>query len=75
MNGVLYNKNKTEIVCYPAGKTASSFIIPNSVTSIGAYVFYYCENLTSVTIPNSVTNIGDYAFFGLRESDKCNNPE
>ena len=62
VNGVLYNKNKTEIVCYPAGKTASSFIIPNSVTSIGAYVFYYCENLTSVTIPNSVTNIGDYAF-------------
>ena len=64
VNGVLYNKNKTEIVCYPAGKTASSFIIPNSVTSIGAYVFYYCENLTSVTIPNSVTSIGDKAFFG-----------
>ena len=62
VNGVLYNKNKTEIVCYPAGKTASSFIIPNSVTSIGAYVFYYCENLTSVTIPNSVTSIGDEAF-------------
>ena len=39
-------------------------IIPNSVTSIGGYAFYYCESLTSVTIPNSVTSIGYYAFAG-----------
>ena len=37
-------------------------IIPNSVTSIGAFTFYYCQSLTSVTIPNSVTSIGGYAF-------------
>ncbi len=37
-------------------------IIPNSVTSIGNYAFYYCTGLTSITIPNSVTSIGDYAF-------------
>ena len=36
--------------------------IPNSVTSIGKYVFYYCSGLTFVKIPNSVTSIGDYAF-------------
>ena len=39
-------------------------VIPNSVTSIGGYAFYYCESLTSVTIPNSVTSIGYYAFAG-----------
>ena len=37
--------------------------IPNSVTSIGDYAFYYCYNLTSIEIPNSVTSIGDYAFY------------
>ena len=37
-------------------------IIPNSVTSIGAYAFFGCSGLTSVTIPNSVTSIGDNAF-------------
>ena len=37
-------------------------IIPNSVTSIGDYAFYYCSGLTSVTIPNSVTSIGEWAF-------------
>ena len=36
--------------------------IPNSVTSVGDYAFYYCGGLTSITIPNSVTSIGKYAF-------------
>ena len=61
-NGVLYNKNKTLLHTYPAGKTDSSFIIPNSVTSIGRTAFWYCINLTSITIPNSVTSIGINAF-------------
>ena len=38
-------------------------VIPNSVTSIGDYAFYYCRGLTSVTIPNSVTSIGSRAFY------------
>ena len=42
----------------------TSLIIPNSVTSIGDYAFYYCRSLTSVTIPDSVTSIGEFAFFG-----------
>ena len=36
--------------------------IPDSVTSIGEYAFYYCRSLTRITIPNSVTSIGEYAF-------------
>ena len=41
--------------------------IPNSVTSIGDYAFYYCSSLTSVTIGNSVTSIGDHAFWGCED--------
>ena len=37
-------------------------VIPNSVTTIGDYAFYWCESLTSIEIPNSVTTIGDHAF-------------
>lgn len=33
-NGVLFNKDKTKIVRYPAGKKDSSYSIPDSVTSI-----------------------------------------
>ena len=37
-------------------------IIPNSVTTIGAYAFNGCSGLTSITIPNGVTAIGENAF-------------
>ena len=36
--------------------------IPNSVTSIGAYAFSACFNLSYVNLPESLTYIGDYAF-------------
>jgi hypothetical protein len=61
-DGVLYNKNKTELIKYPEGKTTSSFSIPNGVTRIGDEAFNDCTSLTSVNIPNSVTEIGDWAF-------------
>jgi hypothetical protein len=60
-NGVLYNKNKTTLVCYPHAKTGS-FTIPNGVTSIGQSTFNSCTNLASITIPASVTSIGQTAF-------------
>jgi hypothetical protein len=50
----LYSDEDTEI---------ANLIIPNSVTSIGNYAFYYCYGLTSITIPNSVTSIGNRAFY------------
>lgn len=37
-------------------------VIPNSVTSIGEGVFYYCDRLAKIVIPNSVTSIGRAAF-------------
>ena len=37
-------------------------VIPNTVTNIGDYSFYGCNDLTNASIPNTVTNIGAYAF-------------
>jgi len=63
-DGVLFNKDKTELITYPAGKTDSEYVIPNSVTSIGYSAFENCTSLTSVTIPNDVTSIGYGVFQG-----------
>ena len=64
VNGVLFNKGKTELICYPAGKTDKSYNIPNSVTSIGYSAFIDCTSITSITIPDSVTSIDSSAFGG-----------
>ena len=61
-NGVLFDKAKTALLAYPAGKPKVGYVIPDSVTSIGTYAFSGCENLTGITIPDSVTSIGEYAF-------------
>ena len=66
VSGVLFNKDKTEIIRYPSGKKDISYTIPDSVTSIGNHAFAECKNLTSITIPNSVTSIGDSAFYDCR---------
>ena len=63
-NGVLFNKKKTELIRYPAGKSQTSYTIPDSVTSIRGNAFAGCTGLTSIAIPNSVTSIGDWAFDG-----------
>ncbi len=61
-SGVLFSKSKTKLISYPAGKTGTTYTIPDTVTSIGEYAFCGCSGLTSVTIPNTVTSIGKYAF-------------
>jgi hypothetical protein len=62
MDGVVFDKGQATVVLCPQGR-AGAYKIPNTVTSIGDYAFFYCRSLTSVTIPNGVTNIGDYAFY------------
>ena len=62
IDGVLYNKDTTELICCPGG--AKSVTIPSSVTIIGDRAFYRCSSLTSVMMSSSVTSIGDWAFSG-----------
>ena len=64
LDGVLYNKEKTELICYPAGRSETSYTIPNSVKVIGDSAFFWCNSLSSITIPNSVKSIGNSAFSG-----------
>jgi len=60
-SGVLFNKNKTNLIMAPKG-LAGTYTIPSSVQVISKGAFSNCKKLTAMNIPNSVTIIGPSAF-------------
>ena len=65
---VIYNKDaeneansKTQILYYPVEKQGE-YVVPDTVTEIGANVFVGRKGLTKITIGYNVTVIGDAAF-------------
>ena len=60
---VLFNKNKSKIISF-RNQAVISYIIPDSVTSIGDRAFSGCSFLFGIVIPSSVTSIGDRTFCG-----------
>ena len=44
-NGVLFNKDKTTLICYPAGKPEASYTAPASLTRINMMAFSDCTAL------------------------------
>ncbi|MBC8596018.1 leucine-rich repeat domain-containing protein [Qingrenia yutianensis] len=61
-NGVLFNKDKTELVRYPSGNERSTYIIPESVQNIYESAFSYAKNLTDVTLPQNISKLADNTF-------------
>ena len=74
-DGILYNKEKTELIFYPECNTKTSYIIPNSVTSIANCAFYNCYNLKSITLHDDITYIGDSAFYGCSKLTDISIPD
>ena len=63
IDGVLYNKDKSTLLRYPA-KKSGEVNIPSTVKTIGKLAFGQCSLQSSIIIPNSVTTIEDFAFQG-----------
>jgi hypothetical protein len=61
-DGVLFNKSVTNLMFYPYAKTNTSYVVPNSVTSITKISLN--PYLTNITLPNGLTRIDSYAFEG-----------
>lgn len=65
IDGVLYNKPATVLLCYPAEKKGESFVIPDGIRIISDRAFSGNTYLKEIIIPETVTEIGSYAFAGL----------
>ena len=62
VDGVLFDHDVATIVKYPEAISASTYEIPETVTTIGSRAFYRCNNLRHITIPVGVLEIGKGAF-------------
>lgn len=61
-NGVLFNRDKTVLIQYPAAKAESSYTVPDGVTTISESAFQNSTALMDITIPAFVISIERYAF-------------
>ena len=66
-DGILYDKDITELICCPSGKTGEGIIVPPTVSSILGFAFSYCS-LDAVLIAKSVTSINAFSFYGTDDS-------
>jgi uncharacterized repeat protein (TIGR02543 family) len=64
VDGVLYNDTQSTLIKYPEGKSAITYTIPSSVTSVLQYAFSGARSLISIVIPHSVSYIDPWAFYG-----------
>ena len=71
---VLFNKDKSKIISF-RNQAVKSYIIPNSVTSIGEWAFEGCSSLTDIVIPDSVTSIGESVFSGCSSLEYISLPK
>lgn len=72
---VLFNKNKSELIAYPASSREVQYDVPDSVTIVCNWAFCECEKLTRITIPDSVSEIGEGAFCNCRVLDEVEIPD
>lgn len=72
--GILFSKDKAELICCPKGKSGA-YTVPDTVSSILPEAFSACTKLTSAVIPESVKSIGKEAFNGCTRLKSVSLPE
>ena len=61
IENVLYNNDVTKILCFPQ-MIEGEYVMPSTISEIGDYQFYNCQNLTKVTLSDHIKTINNYAF-------------
>ena len=73
LDGVLYAKDMSRLLAYPAGRGAERFVLPSSVKAIAKSAFYLCT-LNEIILPENLERIDDEAFLGCVKLQKLDIP-
>ena len=63
IDGVVFSNDMTVLEGYPAGKTDTTYVIPNGVKYIGEWAFGACDQLINITLPDGIVFVGASAFY------------
>ena len=63
IDGVVFSNDMTILEGYPAGKTDTTYVIPNGVKYIGEWAFGSCDQLINITLPDGIVFVGASAFY------------
>lgn len=74
-SGVLFNKDKTELIRFPVGSSLSAYSVPGSVKVIGKRAFEYGYNLCRIALPAGLKEIQSSAFTGCSSITQLKLPE
>ena len=74
-DGVLFNKDKTTLVCYPIGKTETTYTVPATVTTFTTSAFEGCTALAQINLPNSLTDMSLRTFYGCTSLTEVTLPD
>jgi hypothetical protein len=64
VDGVLFNKDETELVACPAGNPVDHYTAPDTISNIAPEAFEFCRNLIDVTFLGTITEIPNFCFAG-----------
>lgn len=68
VGGVLFSKNKTQLICYPAARVGSSYLLNPNVKTISANAFYGVKNLVKINYEGSPS---DFEEIQIGEGNKA----
>ena len=73
IDGVLFDKSVSQLICYPSDKSDESYVVPKSVKEIDAVAFVKCK-ATSIVIPEGVERLKRYTFYSSENLETISLP-
>ena len=63
-DGILYGRDKKDVIYYPINKQAKEYVVPSTVSCIGKHCFFDCDNLERIVIHKNVVRFENNPFSG-----------
>lgn len=58
VKGVLFNKDMTALIAYPAAAGADAYCVPDGVETVCEHAFFYAKNLKTICLSEGVKTLG-----------------